>query len=194
MMERWAERITAKLIYTHTIDADNQEMYQFGVVHLLYQLFFFAFAFAAGLLLKILPETVLFLVAFFSLRPYAGGWHASTQGKCTLISYGITAIALFAFRLMPEVALLPVSIGQMLIGAAVIWRWAPMENPNKPLDAEEIVHYRRYARVITGLLAVAVVLTVAVQWTQMSYAISTAIFLSAVLVVLAMVQKTQYFS
>lgn len=194
MMERLAERITARLISAHIIDAEDQEMYHFGVVQLLYQVSFFAFALAAGVLLKVIPETVLFLVAFFSLRPYAGGWHASTQGKCTLISYGIAAIALVSFRLMPEVALLPLSIGQMLIGMAVIWRWAPMENPNKLLDAKEVVHYRRYARVITGLLAVATVFSVAMQWTRMSYAVSTAMFLSAVLVALGMVQKTRYFS
>lgn len=194
MMERLAERITARLISAHIIDAEDQEMYQFGVVHLLYQVSFLAFALAVGLLLKVIPETVLFLAAFFGLRPYAGGWHASTQGKCTLISYGIAAIALGAFRLMPEAALLPLSIVQMLIGVAVIWRWAPMENPNKLLDAEEIVHYRRYARVITGLLAVATVFTAAIQWTRMSYAVSTAMFLSAVLVALGMVQKTKYLS
>lgn len=194
MMERLAERITARLISAHIIDAEDQEMYHFGVVQLLYQVSFFAFALAAGVLLKVIPETVLFLVAFFSLRPYAGGWHASTQGKCTLISYGIAAIALVSFRLMPEAALLPLSIGQMLIGMAVIWRWAPMENPNKLLDAKEVVHYRRYARVITGLLAVATVFSVAMQWTRMSYAVSTAMFLSAVLVALGMVQKTRYFS
>ena len=194
MMERLAERITAKLISTHTIDSEDQEIYQFGVVHLLYQIFFVAFALAGGLLLKVLPETVLFLVAFFSLRPYAGGWHASTQGKCTLISYGIVAIVLSSFRLMPEAALLPVSIGQMLIGLAAIWRWAPMENPNKPLDTEEIVHYRRYARVITGLLAAGTAFTVAMQWTRTGYAISTAVFLSAVLVALARLQKTKYLS
>ena len=90
--------------------------------------------------------------------------------------------------------MLPLSIGQMLIGMAVIWRWAPMENPNKLLDAKEVVHYRRYARVITGLLAVATVFSVAMQWTRMSYAVSTAMFLSAVLVALGMVQKTRYFS
>lgn len=194
MIARLAERITASLISTHTIDSQDQEMYQFGVVHLLYQVFFFAFTLATGLLLRVIPETVLFLLAFFSLRPYAGGWHASSQGKCTLISYVIAIIALCFFRLMPETVLLPVAVGQMLVALAVIWRWAPMENPNKPLDAEEIVHYRRCARVITGLLAVGVVFTVAMQWTRMGYALSTAMFLSAVLVALGMVQKTKYLS
>ena len=194
MMERLAEQITARLISAHIIEAEDQEMYQFGVVQLLYQVSFFAFALAAGLLLKVVPETVLFLVAFFSLRPYAGGWHASTQGKCTLISYGIATVALVSFRLMPEAALLPLSIGQILIGTAAIWRWAPMENPSKLLDAAEIAHYRRYARVITGLLAAATVFTVAMQWTRVGYAVSTAVFLCAVLVALGLVQKTRYLS
>lgn len=167
-------------------------MYQFGVVHLLYQVFFCGFALAAGLLLKVFPETVLFLLAFFSLRPYAGGWHASTRGKCTLISYGIVAIALLAFRWMPEAVLFPVTIGQALIGAAVIWRWAPMENPNKPLDAEEVAHYRRYARMITGLLTAVTAFAVVMRWAHIGYAVSTAMLLSAVLVALAMVQKSKY--
>ena len=194
MMERLAERITLKLISTHTIGSEDQEMYQFGVAHLLYQVSFFVIALVAGLLLKVLPETVLFLVAFFSLRPYAGGWHASTQGKCTLISYGIAVIALCSFRLVPDAVLLPVSVGQVLIGLAAIWRWAPMENPNKPLDAEEVTHYRRYARIITVLLLAATVFTAVMQWNRIGFAISTAIFLSAVLVALGMVQKTKYLS
>ena len=125
MMERLAEQITARLISAHIIEAEDQEMYQFGVVQLLYQVSFFAFALAAGLLLKVVPETVLFLVAFFSLRPYAGGWHASTQGKCTLISYGIATVALVSFRLMPEAALLPLSIGQIIPVSC----WMPQRSP-----------------------------------------------------------------
>ena len=194
MIARLAEKITASLVSSRTINAEDQEIYQFGVVHLLYQIPFFAFALVIGLLLKVLPETALFLLAFFSLRPYAGGWHASTQGKCTLISYGITAIVLCVFRLIPDAAVLPISVGQMLLGLAVIWRWAPMENPNKPLDAEEIVHYRRYARVITGVLAAGMILTVAMHWNRMGLAVSTAIFLSAVLVAMELVLKIKYFS
>ncbi len=192
MMERLAERITSRLISSQIIQSEDIEMYQFGVVHLLYQAFFCGFALVAGFLLKVLPETVLFLLAFFSLRPYAGGWHASTRGKCTLISYGIAAIALLAFRLMPEAALLPVTIGQALIGAVVIWGWAPMENPNKPLDAEEIAHYRRYARVISGILTAVTAFATVLQWSHLGFAVSTAMLLSAVLVVLAMAQKIKY--
>ena len=69
-----------------------------------------------------------------------------------------------------------------------------MENPDKPLDAEEIVHYRRYARGNHRVLTAGMILTVAMHWNRIGLAVSTAIFLSAILVAMELVLKIKYLS
>ncbi len=49
-----------------------------------------------GGILGMLAEGIVFFLCFIGVRRYAGGYHADTQARCYVISFGITVGALFS--------------------------------------------------------------------------------------------------
>ncbi|EOS42172.1 accessory gene regulator B family protein [Lachnospiraceae bacterium JLR.KK009] len=72
---------------------------------------------------------------FSILRPYAGGYHSETEGKCLVISIALINLILFAKRYVRLE--IPAFIVICVASMAVIFLWAPIGNPNKTLDMME---------------------------------------------------------
>ena len=98
----------------------------------------------AGWLLGIPGQAVLFLALSYSLRIYAGGYHATTPVRCGIIS---AAAILICFLCIKYIALPPVILhGLTLAGGLFIMRFAPVDTANKELDEKEELAYSRMTR------------------------------------------------
>lgn len=58
---------------------------QYGLEHDLYSLMGIVITLIFGELLEVFVESLIFLVAFISLRIYVGEYHASTRMKCSIV-------------------------------------------------------------------------------------------------------------
>lgn len=100
------------------------------------------------------PAVVLvFLICYIPLRSYCGGYHASTNFRCTIISTIILVFVCIFFKNYKEYFCEWYPLVFVLSGILII-RYAPIPDINKPLDESEVDKYKKMSRIIWGLQAV----------------------------------------
>ncbi|BCJ94370.1 hypothetical protein acsn021_19390 [Anaerocolumna cellulosilytica] len=147
-----AERITNQFIESKLIDAEDSEIYTFGLQQGGYMLLSFITALGIGLSLGMFLQSMIFLLAYIPLRSYAGGYHEKNQLRCYLLSIIMTATVLLTIKFIPwdGFSFLVVAVA----AGGIIFFMAPVEDRNKLLSWMEKCVYKRRARYILGVLTV----------------------------------------
>lgn len=96
-----------------------------------------------GYALKIGPESLIFLMALIPLRMYAGGYHASTRGRCACISAVLMIIAFLIIKYSTLSSLAALILGG--IEAGILYCLIPVDGNEKLEDIEREV-YRKKGR------------------------------------------------
>ena len=154
MIERLSENIVSWQIRKNILTSDQKALYCYGYEVLLIQTINIILALIIAIVLDA-PITVLFFfLSYLPLRSYCGGYHAKTNGGCTVVSsFLIVLVCLVERTITGELAvLLPPMC--LVISGALIFRYAPAPDKNKPLDELETIHYRLRSRVVWLLEAV----------------------------------------
>ena len=142
VFERWAN----SLVQEGIVSREDEELYSYGLRQGWLFLLNISTALVIGWLMDALTACILFMVCYVPLRRMAGGYHARTPFRCYLLGIVLVTAALAAIKWLPwtmEGALIIAAIASV-----VIWRLAPVEDENKPLDEEERERYKRVTRVL----------------------------------------------
>lgn len=94
-----------------------------------------------GCLFRELFVTIVFTITFKFLRTYAGGYHAKTRMRCSILSYATMAGVLIAIKLLPENIFYGLIV--WILAGVVVLYLAPVEAQTKPLDDLERCVYRK---------------------------------------------------
>lgn len=159
MISKLSEYLAKKLIAGGTIKEEDRELYTYGLFMLLSQAMFFIIACLFGLLLGCILESIIFYIAFQFIRKYAGGYHAATETRCSIISTLSILACIIVIRLSKtydfQIALL---VGSA-ISAVCIFFFCPLDTPEKPLTDKEFRYFRRISRILLLVLVSAVVIS-----------------------------------
>lgn len=158
-MIRWEEAFVEKLISNEIITAKEADLYKFGIECLALKLIHCISYLCIAACFKMVPELIVIGCILIPLRRNAGGYHAKTKMGCYIFSCFYIAIILFVSKAEIDQVLW---WGAFALSDAVIFFKSPVDNENKRLDGEEVIHYRRKARYIlilanTGCLALTAV-------------------------------------
>lgn len=148
MFIKSSAQTTATLIKAEIINETEKEIYEYGFRMIFTYLFNLITAFVIGIIMGQLWECLALTLVFVPLRSYAGGYHASSEGKCYVLSAGMIVLDLFMLRYFPVWFHTGAGILLLLAAAAIIMLLAPVENKNKPLDLDEIRVYSRRTYII----------------------------------------------
>ncbi|MCM1125160.1 MAG: accessory gene regulator B family protein [Lachnospiraceae bacterium] len=99
-----------------------------------------------GSLFGIMAQSIIFLLTFCPLRRYAGGYHASTQERCYVISF----VAIVVTFLIIKEAQYNINADILLsvFNLIIILLLAPVENDNRQLDEDERKRYGNKTKLI----------------------------------------------
>ncbi|WP_394522294.1 accessory gene regulator ArgB-like protein [Lacrimispora sp. JR3] len=153
MIQRISESIVNWQIKKNILTGDQRALYLYSYEVLLNQTIN---VFIAGLIAIVLnaPMPVfVFLVSYIPLRSYCGGYHARTNGGCTIVSAFLIVLVCLVERVLTgelTVILPPLCLA---ISGALIFLYAPAPDKNKPLDEVETIHYRKRSRIVWGIEA-----------------------------------------
>lgn len=136
-----------------------------------------------GCLFGLLLESLVFLIAFSSIRTYAGGYHCQNSIHCYFASSGVIAMVLVIVKLIPSNFVPLITTAVLLICVSVLLKCAPVETPSKPLDDAEKRYYRKKTLLHLGITCVICVFLIIVQLYQLAFAICLAILVSAILTI-----------
>lgn len=152
MISRLSELIVNGLLKQSNIKDDEQDLYQYGFFILLSQILYFIIAGITGILFGIFFESIIFYIAFQFIRRYAGGYHASTETRCEIMSTLSIVTCIVVIRLSKtydfQTALLVISAVSALIIAVL----CPLDTPEKPLSDAEFKYFRKISLVILFII------------------------------------------
>lgn len=154
-MIKWLSRnIVSWQIQRNILDNGQRALYQYGYEVLLNQIVNILVAIVIAILMRTPITVFLFLASYIPLRSFCGGYHARTNGGCTLVSTLLTIVVCIIAKAVEGSWILSVlPVGFIISGLLILWL-APVADKNKPLDEKETVRYRRRSRYIWFVEAV----------------------------------------
>lgn len=134
-MEKLANAMTNYYLKKKVIVEDKYEIYLYGFKLIIADIINYIIIITLGIILKKLPESIIFLITLCGLRQFTGGFHAKTFWLCRtsmVITYiSVLIITNFIENLKVEI-LTTVLIN--IFSIIVIMIFAPIENVNKRLS------------------------------------------------------------
>lgn len=129
------------------MDEEQAEIVRYGLELFFLKVSFFAATMVIGFLMGSFWECLIFNVLLSGIRTMAGGFHANTRIQCFVMSMLTFIIVLIILKIVAihSMLLLPLMLLAML-SAIVIWKFAPIDTENKPIEDDEYVVFRKKAR------------------------------------------------
>ena len=143
MIQHISEILVKKLLSKGYFSSDDAELYIYGFFVLFSQSLYFLVVILIGSIFHILIESIVFFLVFQLLRKYAGGYHASTEAQCEMLS---TLSIIISLGLIKLSRLYDIQIGLLifsLYSASFIFFLSPLDTPEKPLSVSEKKHFRK---------------------------------------------------
>lgn len=148
------------------------EIYHYGFFVLYSNIIFLFLTMLLGAVFGIFLQSIIFYAAFFSIRQYAGGYHASTETRCEIISTLSILACIVVIKLSKiydfHTALLVVSA----VSAVCIFVLCPLDTPEKPLSENEFKYFRKISWLILSLIFLVIIISyfVHLKWLQSFFA------------------------
>ena len=138
MMHALAGRMTDALFQHCRLDSRKRGVYQYGCELFLSTSFSALFIVLVSCFAGFVLEPLVFLSVFISLRIFVGGFHASTYGRCFVLSsfvYWSVIIANLAIYKYLEYSIhTPLMLVFTVISVCTVFVYAPVRNRNHPLS------------------------------------------------------------
>lgn len=146
MIKYCSQIMTKMLVKNNVICAEEDRIYEYGFETFLASLINITTVLIIGVISGRLIHTLLFLISYSSVRQFSGGYHAKSHKRCFLIFLGITLSTLILIKHMVlfESPLFLIIILSISLG--IIFRLAPLEHCNNPLNKFEKTRYKHIAR------------------------------------------------
>lgn len=146
MFARTSEFVTQQLEKENAITAENRELYMYGIQNGLVIALNLLTSLIIGLIFGELIFSLLLLAVYIPVRTYAGGYHASTQIRCYIVSSMIMAAWLSILKWVK----IPTSccVIAFLICLVICLCLSPVDSENKRFDETEKKVFGKRARVL----------------------------------------------
>ena len=175
-------RTTDKLVECNVINEEYKELYSYGLQQGLIIIANILTTIAIGCIFKMIWQSIVFMIAYFSLRLYAGGYHAKSQLHCYLLSIVLTLTVLLAIRSIPWTNFTCLIVA--FAAGIVIFLISPVEARNKPLDPMERFVYKKRTRIILMAEILILLLMFELRFTLILSCISVSLLALCVLLIL----------
>lgn len=189
MLNKLGKRLTNTLINNNQIDESERCLYEYGFFILLSNVIYVTITLVLGSVFNIIIESMAFYIAFSLIRRYAGGFHASSEMKCTLITTTSIFLCFLCTKLCEINNIqMPILIPTM-IAAISIFVLCPLDTPEKPLTKEEYKYFRKISWTILLLIILAICIGWYFKLDFLMYPCCMSLILESILLVLGKIKR-----
>ncbi len=169
MLNKIAGTLSTYLFSRKLISAEDIDMHTYGFELLISFLFSSSLILLSGIIFGCVVETLVFMGVFIFLRSFSGGYHALTYSFCTIITMSIYS----SVMLLTNYTIVNTLAYYILFpcGALVLFVFAPIKNPNKPLTQQEEKKHK-----VISLILFALFWTIGFTTLKVDLLISNAVF------------------
>lgn len=189
MINKISKILTKKLIVNGTITEEEQELYIYGFFMLLSQLMYLILAGIFGLIFECVFESFIFYIAFQFIRRYAGGYHASTETKCEILSTLSILACIVVIRLSKTYDIQTVLLIISIASAVCIFSFCPLDTPEKPLSDKEFKYFRKVSWLILLVILVAIVVSYVFKFQMVTVPCCLSLILESILLAAGKIKR-----
>ena len=184
-----ASVLTRMFTEERLIDNEDQDLYEYALFNILSYLFFLTLAMLVGFMLGMFFESVLFFVSFCLVRNFAGGIHADTERKCTIVSTFSIITSIVVIRVLDFFGLKTFSLFLLVISTICLIVLSPIDTPNKKLSDSEKKKYKKKTVLICLVLVMLHIILLCVEIHSFAIAVSVSMVFAAALVVAGKIEQ-----
>lgn len=157
MYVKLAEYTTNFFIDKKLISESEREIYVYSFEVFISDLVYVMIAFLTALISSTLFETLFFFLGFFSIRRFAGGFHASNYIRCHLLFWLNQVMMVILLQVTDTSKMSILTLILYIISAFSVFWLAPIANENKPFTNTEAKRFGLLSRIMVILTAVVTV-------------------------------------
>lgn len=186
MLTRIANKCTQVLLNNSIIIKDKEDIFIYG-----FELFFSTLFAILGIILTSIiclrPDIgFVFLLFFIPIRLFAGGFHASTYGRCFVCTNAVfIVVLLLSVFTLNKVGFLISGI-LFLCSLIYIWKNAPIEHKDAPLSQSKRDYNEKMAKKILGIEVLCITIVYILKGNQIAY---TAVLTTVVVAFMMIITK-----
>ncbi|MCL2250176.1 MAG: accessory gene regulator B family protein [Oscillospiraceae bacterium] len=181
MIARLSRNVSSYFIEKNIIADEDREVYEYSFEVLFSTAFSILMVAMIAVLTGNIVYTILYLTGFIPLRRVAGGFHAKNHFRCFLtliVAYGSFLVTITVIQ---EDYIPFAIISCLIVSVLLVFRYAPVEDTNKAISAEDKVRLRKISRITISLLAgIISVISIFLPDIRLAFAAAIGIFTVAV--------------
>lgn len=147
-----SSRIAKNWVEKSIIPEEDYELYHYGLFVLFSDIFLFSFSFILGMIFHIVLSSVVFFIAFFVIRRFAGGFHAKTELHCQIFSLSFLFLSIAAIKYTMLNVNYQILVIINLICTILLPLTSPADTPQKQLSNMEKKKFKKIIAVICIVL------------------------------------------
>lgn len=172
MLPEIARTFTQYCVKKQAIDPKRVATYSYCFEVLLAKLILYGVIGAIAIWSGSIGISLCYLCSFMVLRRVAGGYHAQSHARCITLSVLNYILCLVLLKATPIAWQIGISISLMLWAIFAIWRFAPVDHPNKPFSHEAYGSFRKKSRIMIVLGSIAVLSAILMPDDQWAYSLA----------------------
>lgn len=151
--------VVNELLQRNIIISEKAEICRIGIMLILADMINFSLVLLIGILTKSFFESVAYIIVFWTVRRFSGGFHAKTHLVCRLVTVGTYVLILIASKFINDHYIIT-NIICCVFSIITMLLFAPIKHPNKELTDKEVKANKLFAALATLFFAtVSLVLT-----------------------------------
>lgn len=189
MISKLSNYLTEKLLSNGTISDEDKDLYIYGLFMLISHLMFFIIACIFGLILGCVFESIIFYIAFQFIRRYAGGYHASTETRCEILSSLSILACIVVIKLLKTYDFQTVLLLITILSAVCIFVFCPLDTPEKPLSDKEFKYFRKVSWIILFVIIVAIIISYVFKFQMVTVPCCLSLILESILLAAGKIKR-----
>ncbi len=119
------------------INESKKDVYQYGTLIALQSFINTIITLFIGIVFGMFYENICFFIIFKMLRKFSGGFHSSNYSNCLTISIICNVMFMILIKILNFCSFYSVALCFEIFSLIVLMKFAPIENPNKPISSHE---------------------------------------------------------
>lgn len=188
MISKLSNRITQNLLKRHIILEEDQELYTYGLFMIISHMTFFIIAVLFGIILNITLWSILFFVSFCLVRNYAGGIHANSEFKCSIITTLSILFSEVIIKVFIDYELKWWAFAMLIISSICLIAIKPVATSQKEISIQEKTRFHKNVIILTVLILVISVICMILDIYGVTICLSIGLTLASILLILGRLQ------
>lgn len=190
MINKLSTLITDNLLKAGNISYEEKDLYIYGLFMFFSSTVYFILSGVFGFIFNCLLESYIFFFSFQIIRKYAGGYHASTESRCEIMSTVAILLCIVLIKISKFYDFNLILLCLAVLSTVLIAVISPLDTPEKPLSEKEFCYFRRKSLIILFIIMSTVVISCYLKFYIIFAPCCMSLILESVLLIAGKIKRT----